>query len=145
MRLARIICLALFALLGAAAAEAQTPTPWVPGAVTPVVRVKANAAPVTVNLLSSATAVNASAGVYVGELTYKTVQVVVGTCTTYTLLIETSIDAVNYITAQTLTEATVAANATGYATTITTAVRYLRTRLSAASSCTVSTSLHGVP
>jgi hypothetical protein len=108
-------------------------------------RAEAYQVPITRVLLDAATTVNASGVALVEGYETKSVQVTVGTCTSYTLVLAGSIDCSNWVTLQTITEAGVAQNATGLSTTFTQALRCMRAVLTAMNGCTVSAVLHAVP
>jgi hypothetical protein len=118
-----------------------TRTPYV-GVVTPGRRVSGA---LTETLMSLQTVVGASGGAEVGSFKTKAIQIVVGTCTTYTLLVEGSNDGTNWGTLQTIANSDFGQNTTGYATSITLSIKYIRTRITAINSCTLTTVLHAQP
>lgn len=157
------IVLAFVFLVCATAAHAQTSTPTVTPTQTPTMtatvtptltatsmptgkpRVRSNVISDNATLLSAATSTGAGAAYNVRNYTTKTVQVTVGpVCTSYTLLVEGYVSGPSWATLATITESTIAAGATGVSTS-TAALEYIRVRVSAISSCTLSAYLEAVP
>lgn len=101
--------------------------------------------PLTATILDAASAVNSSGGIAVEGISPWAVQLIVGTCTSYTLLIQGSNNCTTFATLQTLTEANVGSGATGFGAAVTVPVRCMRALLSAVNSCTITAVLHGVP
>jgi len=108
-------------------------------------KVRANVISDNRTLLDAATSTGSGTAWNVRNYGTKTVQVTVGAgCTSYTLLIEGYISGPMWSTLTTVTEANIAGGATGLYT-YTTALEYIRPRVTAINGCSVSVYLEGVP
>ena len=110
-----------------------------------VSRASKHRVPITTTLLDAQTTLHESGGMYVEGQTYKSVEVTIGACTTYTLVISGSVNCSNYATLQTITNADFGANTTGMSSTFTQALRCLRAQITAIDGCTITAVGQGSP